>query len=428
MRILVIGKGGREHALAWKLALSNRADKVFVAPGNAGTEGGPGGKLASVKIEQDNFEGLIRFAKNEKVGLVVIGPEEPLAKGITDAFEKEGLRVFGPSSAASQLEASKVFCKELMRQASVPTADFKVCDHPQIARTYIDSRDYDLVVKADGLAAGKGVIVCKGREEAHRAVERIMIREEFGATAGRHVVIEKRLSGREVSILALVSGRCILPLEPGQDHKALLDKDQGPNTGGMGVYTPAAWLTPDLAHQIDEEVFVPTVHALRKSGAPYKGCLFAGLMITPQGPRVLEFNCRFGDPETQPVLMRLKTDLLDLMEGVVDGRLEQFEGKIEWDSRHAVCVVAAAAGYPTNPRKGDVINGLDDVANMRDVQVFHAGTRRDGSRTLTDGGRVLGVTALGDTLAGARELAYSAMRKIQFRGIQYRNDIGLRDR
>ena len=255
-----------------------------------------------------------------------------------------------------------------------------------------------------------------------------MIREEFGANAGRHVVIEKRLSGREVSILALVSGRCILPLEPGQDHKALLDKDQGPNTGGMGVYTPAAWLTPDLAHQIDEEVFVPTVHALRKRGAPYKGCLFAGLMITPQGPRVLEFNCRFGDPETQPVLMRLKTDLLDLMEGVVDGRLEQFEGKIEWDSRHAVCVVAAAAGYPTNPRKGDVINGLDDVANMRDVQVFHAGTRRDGSRILTDGGRVLGVTALGDTLAGARELAYSAMRKIQFRGIQYRNDIGLRDR
>jgi phosphoribosylamine--glycine ligase len=428
MRILVVGKGGREHALAWKLALSNRADKVFVAPGNAGTDGGPGGKLVSIKVEQDNFEGLVQFAKSEKVGLVVIGPEEPLAKGITDVLEKEGLKVFGPSRAASQLEASKVYCKELMRQAGVPTADFKVCDHPQIARTYIDSRDYDLVVKADGLAAGKGVIVCSGRDEAYRAIDRIMVREEFGAAAGRHVVVEKRLTGREVSILALVSGRCILPLDPGQDHKALQDYDKGPNTGGMGVYTPAAWLNPELAHQIDEEVFVPTIHAMRRLGSPYKGCLFAGLMITPQGPRVLEFNCRFGDPETQPLLMRLKTDLLDLMQAVVDGTLEQFEGKIEWDQRHAVCVVAAAAGYPANPRKGDQISGLDEVARMPDVQVFHAGTRRDGNRVLTDGGRVLGVTALGNTLSTARENAYAAIRKIQFRGMQFRSDIGLRDR
>lgn len=428
MRILVIGKGGREHALAWKLARSNRADRVYVAPGNGGTEGGPGGKISPVKIEQEDFDGIVKFAKSEKVGLIVIGPEDPLARGLTDHLEKAGLRVFGPSKAAAQLEGSKVFCKELMRQASVPTADFKVCDHPQIARTYIDSRDYDLVVKADGLAAGKGVIVCSGREEAYRAVERIMIREEFGAAAGRQVVVEKRLTGREVSVLALVSGRCILPLDPGQDHKALLDNDQGPNTGGMGVYTPASWLTPELAHQIDEEVFVPTIHALRKRSAPYKGCLFAGLMITGQGPRVLEFNCRFGDPETQPLMMRLKTDLLDLLEAVVDGNLEQFEGKVEWDPRPAVCVVAAAAGYPNNVRKGDQITGLEEVAGMKDVQVFHAGTRKDGTRILTDGGRVLGVTALGDTLGAARENAYKAMKKIQFRGMQYRTDIGLRDR
>ena len=428
MRVLILGKGGREHGLAWKIACSPRAGRVFVAPGNAGTEGGPGGKIASVFLDLDDFEAITKFARAENIGLTVVGPEEPLARGIVDALEKSKLRVFGPVKSAAQLEGSKVFCKELMRQAGVPTADFKVCDHPQIAKTYIDSRDYSLVVKANGLAGGKGVIVCNTREDAYRAVDRIMVRGEFGATAGRHVVVEKRLNGREVSIMALVSGRCILPLDPGQDHKALQNNDTGPNTGGMGVYTPAPWLTSQLAHQVDEQVFVPTIHALRKHGGHYRGCLFAGLMITNQGPRVLEFNCRFGDPETQPMMMRLQTDLLDLLEAVVDGRLEECEGKVKWDPRPAVCVVLAAGGYPGNIQKGDPIHGLEAAGAMENVQVFHAGTRHDGRRIVTDGGRVLGVTALGENLATARERAYMAVGKLQFRGMNYRTDIGLGDR
>ncbi len=310
-----------------------------------------------------------------------------------------------------------------MRHADVPTAEFRVFDHPEHARRYIETRDYPLVIKADGLAAGKGVIVCSTNEEARAAIDRVMVREEFGRAAGRQVVVEKRLEGEELSILALVSGRTIVPLQPTQDHKAAFDNDVGPNTGGMGAYCPAPVGTAELLDTIDREVLVATVHAMKRGRRPFRGVLYAGMMMTNQGPRVLEFNCRFGDPETQPLLMRLRTDLLDLIEAVVDDRLAEFEGRLEWDLRPAVCVVMASAGYPGNYEKGLAIKGLTEAARLPDVKVFHAGTRQNGDRVLTDGGRVLGVTALGDTLADAKHRAYEAVACIQFRDAHYRRDI-----
>jgi phosphoribosylamine--glycine ligase len=305
----------------------------------------------------------------------------------------------------------------------VPTAEFRIFDHPEYARRYIETRDYPLVVKADGLAAGKGVIVCSTNEEALAAIERVMVREEFGRSAGRNVVVEKRMEGEELSLLALVSGRTIIPLAPTQDHKAAFDNDTGPNTGGMGAYCPALLATPELLDTIDREILVPTVHAMKRGRRPFRGVLYAGLMVTNQGPRVLEFNCRFGDPETEPLLVRLRTDLLDLIEAVLDERLDTFEGRLEWDPRPAVCVVMASEGYPGNYEKGFVIKGLTEAAKLPDVKVFHAGTRREGDRVLTDGGRVLAVTALGDTLAAAKQRAYEAVACIQFRGAFYRRDI-----
>jgi phosphoribosylamine--glycine ligase len=420
MKVLVIGKGGREHALVWKLARSPRAARVFCAPGNAGTaEDG-----VNVSIEPTDFDALIRFAKKEQIGLTMVGPEEPLARGIVDVFQKEGLRIFGPSQEAARLEASKVFAKQLMRHADVPTAEFRVCDHPDPARHYLETREYPVVVKADGLAAGKGVIVCATTAEALRAVQRIMINEEFGRAAGRQVVIEKRLEGEELSMLALVSGRAIVPLPPTQDHKPAGDNDTGPNTGGMGAYCPAPLATPELLHAIDETILVPIVHALKRSRRPFRGVLYAGIMVTNQGPRVLEFNCRFGDPEAQPLLLRLQTDLLDLLEAVVDDRLGEFaEGRLEWDPRPAVCVVLASQGYPGNYSRGKVITGLAEAAKLPDVKVFHAGTRLENGLVVTDGGRVLGVTALGDTLADAKRNAYEAVSRIHFQGMYYRRDI-----
>jgi phosphoribosylamine--glycine ligase len=306
----------------------------------------------------------------------------------------------------------------------VPTAEFRVCDHPEPARTYIQTREFPMVVKADGLAAGKGVIVCSTTEEALAAIDRIMVREEFGPEAGRRVVIEKRLEGEELSIQALVSGRAIVPLPPTQDHKPAFDDDTGPNTGGMGAYCPAPLATPELLRNIDENVLVPTVHALKRGRRPFRGVLYAGLMVTNQGPRVLEFNCRFGDPETQPLLLRLKTDLLDLLEAVVDDRLAEFaEGALEWDPRPAVCVVMASQGYPGPYAKGKVVTGLDEVARMPDVKVFHAGTALENNLVVTDGGRVFGVTALGDTLADAKRRAYEAVSRLHFQGAFYRTDI-----
>jgi len=307
MKVLVIGKGGREHALVWKLVQSPRAERVFCAPGNAGTAA----EGINVPMEPADFEHLIAFAKKERIGLTVVGPEDPLAAGIVDAFQKEGLRIFGPSADAAQVEASKVFAKKLMRHADVPTADFRICDHPEPARHYIETREYPVVVKADGLAAGKGVIVCNTTEEALAAVDRIMVREEFGRGVGRQVVIEKRLDGEELSVLALVGGRAIVPFPPTQDYKPLLDGDKGPNTGGMGAYCPAPVGTAELMAEVESTILVPTVHALKRSRRPFRGVLYAGIIVTNQGPRVLEFNCRFGDPETPPLLMRLQTDLLE---------------------------------------------------------------------------------------------------------------------
>lgn len=419
--LLVIGKGGREHALVWKLKQSPRAGKLFCAPGNAGTaaEG-----ATNFPVEHIDADRLARFCTKEEVGLVVIGPEDPLAAGLADYLRGRGIKVFGPSRDAARIEASKVFAKELMRHADVPTAEFQVFDHPDPARAYIETRDYPVVVKADGLAAGKGVVVCKTTSEAAQAVRRIMTDEEFGKTAGRRIIVEKKLEGEELSLLALVAGRTIIPLPPCQDHKAVFDGDTGPNTGGMGAYCPAPIGTTKLLADLDETVLVPTVHAMKRGRYPFQGVLFAGIMITNQGPRVLEFNCRFGDPETQTVLMRMKTDLLDLLEAAADERLQDFEGKLEWDPRPAVCVVLASGGYPGKYETGKPIAGIDDAERLPDVKVFHAGTKFDAlGRVATDGGRVLGVTALGDDLAAAKARAYEAVQLISFFGMHCRTDI-----
>lgn len=420
MKVLVIGKGGREHALVWKLAQSPRVEKVFCAPGNAGTalEG------ENVPIDVDEFDKLVRFVKKESIGLTVVGPEDPLVAGIVDRFRKEGLRIFGPTKAAARIEGSKVFAKMLMRYADVPTAEFKIFDHPDPAKYWVESREYPVVIKADGLAAGKGVLVCNDGADARKAIERVMIREEFGAQAGRQIVVEKRLEGEELSVLALVSGRAILPLPPTQDHKAVFDGDQGPNTGGMGAFCPAPKGAPELMQTIESEVFVPIVHAMKRGRYAFQGLLYGGLMLTSQGPRVLEFNARFGDPETQPLLMRLKSDLLDLLEAVVDENLSDMDpAHVEWDPRPSVCVVLCSGGYPGKYETGKAIAGLDEAGGLPNVKVFHAATKVVGNRIVTDGGRVLGVTALGDTLAAAKRNAYEAVAKIKFNGMHFRTDI-----
>lgn len=420
INVVVVGKGGREHALVWKLSQSPRAGSVYCAPGNAGTA------LDGINLPFDgtDFDRLARFCEKEDVGLVVIGPEDPLALGLADYLRNRGLTVFGPDKDAARIESSKVFAKNLMRHADVPTAEFRIFDHPEPARTYIDSRDYPVVVKADGLAAGKGVIVCKDAPEARAAINRIMVKEEFGAKVGRQVVVEKKLEGEELSALAIVAGRVILPLPPVQDHKAVGDGDTGPNTGGMGTYCPAPIGTDSLMATIAETVFVPTVHAMKRARYPFNGVMFAGIMQTPQGPRVLEFNARFGDPETQVILMRLKTDLLELLYAAATENLGDFEeSKLSFDPRPAVCVVLASAGYPGKIETGKQIIGLDDASAMQDVKVFHAGTKASDGRIFTDGGRVLGVTALGDDLADAKKRAYQAVKKIKFPGMHFRTDI-----
>jgi phosphoribosylamine--glycine ligase len=421
VNVLVIGKGGREHALVWKLAQSPRAGTIYCAPGNAGTaiDG------VNVPIDTTDFPKVIAFAKKENIGLTVVGPEDPLTLGIVDAFQAAGLRIFGPTKAAARLEGSKVFAKQLMRHADVATADFRIFDHPDPARTYVESREYPVVVKADGLAAGKGVIVCKDSAEALKAIERIMVRDEFGQSAGRRIVIEKRLDGDEFSLMALVSGRAILPLPLTQDHKAAFDGDTGPNTGGMGAFCPASLATPELMKEAEETILIPIVHALRRARTPFRGLLYAGLMATSQGLRVLEFNVRFGDPETQPLLMRYRGDLIGLLEAVVDDRLLEFVGDgLDWDTRAAVSVVLASQGYPGQYPKGRVITGLEAAAAVPNVQIFHAGTVREADHVLTDGGRVLAVTAVGNDLFAARSRAYTAVEKIRFTGMHYRKDIG----
>jgi phosphoribosylamine--glycine ligase len=421
MNILVVGKGGREHALVWKLKQSPRAEKLFCAPGNAGTarEG-----AVNVAIDHSQNDQMARFCLKERIGLVVIGPEDPLAAGLADYLRNRGIKVFGPSRDAARIESSKVFAKELMRHADVPTAEFQIFDHPEPARTHIESRDYPVVVKADGLAAGKGVVVCNTNSQALQAVKRIMTDAEFGDQAGRRIVVEKRLEGEEVSVLALVSGRTFLLLPPCQDHKAVNDGDAGPNTGGMGAYCPAPVATPELLADLERSVFFPIIHAMKRGRYPFQGVLYAGIILTNQGLRVLEFNCRFGDPETQPILMRLQSDLVDLLEAVADERLNELEDKVIWDPRPAVCVVLCSGGYPGKYTTGKPIAGIEEAEQLPGVKVFHAGTKIDErSRLVTDGGRVLAVTALGADLAAAKAQAYEAVKRISFSGMHYRTDI-----
>ena len=418
MNVLVIGQGGREHALAWKLRQSPSVDQVFCAPGNAGTHI----DATNVPIASDNIKELVQFAQRNAVGLTVVGPEAPLVDGISDAFRDAGLRVFGPSRLASELEGSKVFSKNLMRQAGVPTAEFRAFTNFEHALQYVETRsEQPLVVKADGLAAGKGVTVCESKEEANEAIRRIMQIKEFGQ-AGARIVIEEKLVGQEASILAIVDGKSILPLESSQDHKPAYDDDKGPNTGGMGAYSPTPLVSQESMDTIIEKVLIPTIHTLRMNDRPFLGVLYAGLMMTAQGPRVLEYNVRFGDPEAQPVLMRLKTDLAEVLLAASEGRLADLPD-LEWDPRPAVCVVMASEGYPGKYEKGRPIRRIEDADAMEDVKVFHAGTRIENGSVVTDGGRVLGVTAMGDDIVDAKKRAYEAVKKIRWEGAWCRKDI-----
>lgn len=422
VKTLIVGGGGREHALAWKIGQSPRNDAVFVAPGNAGTAAETSFACENVDIPATDVARLVKFAKDNAIDLTVVGPEAPLVAGLVDALQDEGLKAFGPSKAAAELEGSKVFCKDLLRHADVPTADYRTFRDAASAQLYLtDREDIPVVVKADGLAAGKGVIVCDNRAEALEAVELIAGQKAFG-DAGARLVIEERLVGHEASVLAITDGRTILTLPPAQDHKPAGDGDTGPNTGGMGAYCPTPLVDDDLLARVEETVLVPTVHHMKRGRRPFQGVLYAGLMITKQGPKALEYNVRFGDPECQPLLMRLKTDLLDILEATVEGRLEDLP-PLEWDPRPAVCVVMASEGYPAEYEKGYPIRGLEDAAKLKDVKVFHAGTNLIDGSVVNTGGRVLGVTALGDNISQAKLRAYEAVKCIRWHGAWCRKDI-----
>lgn len=418
MNVLIVGSGGREHALAWKIGQSPRVKRVFVAPGNAGTAL----DAENVDISPTDFPRLIKFAKQNEIGLTVVGPELPLVEGIVDAFQAEKLRIFGPSKAAAELEGSKIFCKNLLRQADVPTADYHVFRDAESALTFLQDREnVPIVVKADGLASGKGVFVCQGRTEAVEAVTRIGKDKEFGK-AGNQLLIEERLDGPEVSIIAITDGQTIVTLAPAQDHKRAHDGDQGPNTGGMGAYSPTSLITDELMLSIEERVLVPTVHAMKRARRPFRGVLYAGLIMTNQGPKVLEYNVRFGDPECQPLMMRLKSDLFELLDAAAEGSLDRIE-PLEWTPDPAVCVVMASAGYPGKYERGKPIRGLDAAAQIPNVKVFHAATAKVGDQIVADGGRVLGVTATGATVASAKLQAYTAVKAIRWDGAWCRKDI-----
>lgn len=419
MKVLLIGSGGREHALAWKLASSSRVTALFAAPGNPGIA-----QVADlVPIGVMEFDKIEKFVRQNEIDLVVIGPEDPLAGGLSDRIEAMGVKVFGPSKLAAQLEGDKWFAKELMRHQAVPTAEARAFTDADSAIEYINTRGDGMVIKASGLAKGKGVTVCRRPEDAVDAVNKIMRDRVFGS-AGERVVIEELLSGPECSILAFIDRKNIYVMETAQDHKPIDDGDTGPMTGGMGAYSPAPIVTDAMLSQIERDVFVPVLDGLSREGIQYRGILYAGLMLTSAGPKVLEFNCRFGDPETQPLMMRLQSDLAEVMLAVAEGRLDQIE--LKWDPRPAVCVVASSKGYPGSYPTGVPIHGLSDADAMKDVKVFHSGTARRGNEIVTDGGRVLAVTALGDTIADAQQRAYQAMKKVKFDGMHFRTDIGWR--
>ena len=419
MNVLVIGSGGREHALVWKVAQSRHAGRISCAPGNAGIA-----KIAEcVPISADDIQSLYTFAKEKEIGLTIVGPEAPLVLGIVDLFRKEGLRIFGPLSYAAQLEGSKAFSKRIMLKYGIPTAEARVFTDHEKAINYIREYGVPIVVKADGLAAGKGVMVCTKEDEAISAVNMIMSERCFG-DAGSQVVIEECLEGEEASFLVFSDGNTVIPMPPSQDHKRALDNDEGPNTGGMGAYSPVPMIDTEMQDRIMKEVMLPAVNALKVEGCPYEGILYAGIMLTPEGPKVLEFNCRFGDPEAQPILMRLQSDILDIMNAVVDKKLDSTD--IEWSNKSSVCVVVAAGGYPGKYSTGQVINGLDSLEDMKDLIVFHAGTKSVGGKIVTAGGRVLGVTAVGNDINEAIDRAYEGIGRINFDGMQFRRDIGRR--
>lgn len=417
MKILVVGSGGREHALVWKIQQSKKVDKVYCAPGNAGIS-----KLAEcVSIDATDVKKLVEFATAEQIDLTVVGPESSLVAGIVDEFEKKGLRIFGPNKKAAILEGSKVFTKEFLKKYKIPTASFKVFKEKKKAKKYIEASGAPIVVKADGLAAGKGVFVAKTVKEAKEAVDTIMADKAFG-DAGDKIVVESCLVGEEASFIAFTDGKTVLPLPTSQDHKAVYDNDEGPNTGGMGAYSPAPVVTDAIADYVMERVMMPTVNGLAAEGRPYKGMLYAGLMIDGDKINVLEFNCRFGDPEAQPLLMRLKSDIVDIFNAAIDEKLDRIDMKI--DPRPTVCVVMASGGYPGEYAGGKIINGLTKAAAIPGVEVFHAGTLRKGGRIVTNGGRVLGITAVGTTLQVARDRAYKGVAAIQWTNSYHRSDIG----
>jgi len=419
MKVLVIGSGGREHALVWKISQSPKVEKIYCAPGSAGI-----GEFAeAVAIGPEQIEKLAEFAEREKIDLTVVGPELPLTLGIADLFESRGLRIFGPNRAAAQLEGSKVFAKEILKANHIPTAAFETFADATAAKRYLEQLKPLYVVKADGLAAGKGVLICADRGEAEAAIDEILVRKTFGQ-AGAKLVIEEFLDGEEASFMALTDGEHLLPLASSQDHKRVFDNDQGPNTGGMGAYSPAPVVTPAIHRRIMDEVLTPLLAGLKKRTIRYRGVIYAGLMVTKDGPKVLEFNARFGDPECQPIMMRLKSDIVPLLEATIDGRLDQVQP--EWYDDPAVCVVLCAGGYPGTYDKGKEIRGLEKLQDWRNGFVFHAGTTKENSHWLTAGGRVLGVTARGSGIAEAVGEVYCAVGEITWDGMHYRKDIARR--
>lgn len=418
MNVLVIGSGGREHAIAWKLSQSKDIDRLYCIPGN----GGISDVAECHDLNVGDTPGLIEFTKRMKVDLVVVGPENPLAGGIVDAFEEKGVPIFGPVARGASIEASKIFSKELMKASGIPTAPFRVFEDHQEALAFIRSKELPFVIKADGLCAGKGAYVIKDMEEATGVLNDLMVKGIYG-DAGKRTVIEDFLPGIEASYLAFADGETILPMPASQDHKPLLDNDLGPNTGGMGAYTPIPFITKEMDSDIRENIMLKTIAAMRKNGIPYKGVLYGGLMLSNGKPYVIEFNARFGDPETQPIIFKMESDLLPVLVACVEGRLKDIEG-IKWKEGVCVCVVIASGGYPEKPEKGKAIRGLDQLRSRDDVMVFHAGTRKEGNEYFTSGGRVLGVTAIGTDYDNAIRKAYAAVEMISFDGMYYRKDIG----
>jgi phosphoribosylamine--glycine ligase len=425
MKVLIIGSGGREHALAWKSAQSTKVETVFVAPGNAGTAREP--KIQNIAINADDIEALVNFARAENIALTIVGPEGPLVTGVVDAFQQAGLRCFGPSKTASQLEGSKSFSKDFLARHNIPTAAYQTFTDPQAAIAYVKQMGTPIVIKADGLAAGKGVIIAQSESQAISTINDMLQGNAFGE-AGHKVVVEEFLHGEEASFIVMVDGKHILPLATSQDHKARDNGDKGPNTGGMGAYSPAPVVTPQIHDRIMNEVITPTVQGMAAEGIPYTGFLYAGLMIDADGKaKVLEYNCRFGDPETQPIMMRLNSDLVEMCDAALDGRLDQVP--VQWDTRVSLGVVMAAGGYPYDYRKGDIISGLPPASsplNEHDVKVFHAGTREQNGDIVTAGGRVLCVVALADTVSQAQKKAYETVHDIHWDDVYYRTDIGYR--